>query len=71
MPTGDAAYNLEQAIITWWRQDLGLPAMYETADMPQAGATETVSAADITAAEILARALRLMEEQSFGDPVVL
>ncbi len=41
MPTGDNAYNLEQAVIAWWRDELGLSPAYTSDHMPQYGATET------------------------------
>jgi hypothetical protein len=41
--TGDDAYALEQAVITWWRETLGAPAHYRAEHMPQSGATETVA----------------------------
>ncbi|MDV6300889.1 hypothetical protein R3P82_17400 [Dietzia maris] len=41
VPTGDIAYNLEQAVIGWWRDELGLAPAYTSDLMPQFGATET------------------------------
>ncbi|MGK0274581.1 MAG: hypothetical protein ACI9N0_000959 [Ilumatobacter sp.] len=43
VPTGDDAYNIEQAIIAWWRDILGAPRPLTKADMPQTGWTETAS----------------------------
>jgi hypothetical protein len=71
LPTGDLAYNLEQAVISWWRNDLGYPAAYTAADMPQYGATETVAAGSVTAGETLAHVLRLLEAQGVEDPDVV
>jgi hypothetical protein len=39
--TGDDAYNLEQAILTWWRDELGLMPAYEAGHLPQTGFSET------------------------------
>ncbi len=43
VPTGDDAYALEQAIVTWWRDVLRAPQYYSADRMPQYGATETVA----------------------------
>lgn len=42
VPTGDAAWSVEQGVLRWWRNDLQAPAVYTAGDMPQLGATETV-----------------------------
>ena len=42
VPTGDAAWTVEQGVLRWWRSDLRAPAAYSAGDMPQLGATETV-----------------------------
>lgn len=39
--TGDDAYTLEQAIVSWWRDVLSVPQHYSADRMPQSGATET------------------------------
>lgn len=41
--TGDDAYVLEQAIVTWWRDVLGAPQHYSADRLPQSGATETAA----------------------------
>lgn len=43
--SGEAAYLVEQAVLVWWRKDLGLPAYLLRADIPHGGETETVSSA--------------------------
>jgi hypothetical protein len=66
--TGDLAYNLEQSVIAWWRDDLGLPAAYPTSAMPQEGATETAEAAAVESAATLKWVLRRLEELGYGSP---
>lgn len=70
LPTGDDAYNLEQAVLRHWRYELQLPAVIEMSAMPQGGATETVSASHVDADQVLVFVMRLMEEQGFEHPVV-
>src|SRR5690606_25066500 len=41
--TGDDAYALEQAIVSWWRDVLKVPQHYTADRMPQSGATETAA----------------------------
>jgi len=53
VPTGDAAYALEQSVLKWWRKTLNATPVYTPADMPQWGSTETVSWDAVTAAEVL------------------
>lgn len=69
LPTGDAAYNAEQGVIAHWRE-MGLSAALTATDMPQGGATETVSTARVGSAEVLAWVLRLLEGQGFAAPSV-
>ena len=52
--SGEAAYLVEQAVLTWWRKDLGLPAYLPRADMPYGGETETVSSALVDVTAVLA-----------------
>ena len=66
--TGDLAYNLEQSVIAWWRDDLGLPAAYPASAMPQEGATETAEAAAVESAATLKWVLRRLEEVGYGSP---
>lgn len=40
--TGDEAWNVEQAVLRWWRDDLGAPPAYSPKEMPQLGSTETI-----------------------------
>lgn len=39
--TGDDAYNLEQAVLSWWRDELGIEPAYEPDQLPQTGYSET------------------------------
>lgn len=71
LATGDDAYNLEQAVLRWWRDDLGLPPAYPTSAMPQQGATETVTADDVSPSEVLIFVLQRLEEQGVSDPLVM
>jgi hypothetical protein len=41
---GDQAYQVEQEVLLWLRDDLQLPPHYQPGEMPQRGETETVSA---------------------------
>jgi hypothetical protein len=42
-PTGDDAYNLEQTVLGWWRNELHLPFGYPAERLPQEGYTETAA----------------------------
>lgn len=66
LTTGDEAYNVEQAILDWWRNDLGIPATYAPSQMPQEGFTETASWEEATPSETLTRALEILEELGIG-----
>lgn len=61
VPTGDDAYNLEQAVIAWWRDELGLSPAYTRDHMPQWGATETARWEDMPPDSVLARVEQLAE----------
>ncbi|MGG7655111.1 hypothetical protein [Kocuria rosea] len=61
VPTGDDAYNLEQAVIAWWRDELGLPPAYTSDHMPQSGATETAMWEDTPPDDVLAKVLQLAD----------
>jgi hypothetical protein len=70
LETGDAAYNLEQAILLWWRNELGLPTVYSKAEMPQSGATETAPWEDMPPGRVLTKVLQLMEEADQGEATI-
>ena len=57
MPSGDAAFEVEQAVLKWWRVDLGLPPYLSAAEMPKGGSTETLGL-DTVDAHTTWRALR-------------
>lgn len=61
VPTGDNAYNLEQAVIAWWRNELGLSPAYTSDHMPQLGATETAPWDDTPPDSVLAHVEQLAE----------
>jgi len=52
--TGEEAYLVEQAVLTWWRVNLGVPPYPSRADMPQRGETETMSADALDVPTVLA-----------------
>ena len=41
--TGEDAYEAEQAVLRWWREELGEEAYLSAKDVPQGGWSETVS----------------------------
>jgi recombinational DNA repair protein (RecF pathway) len=44
---GNRAFEVEQEILSWWRNELGLPTYLSKSEMPQGGFTETVDANEI------------------------
>jgi recombinational DNA repair protein (RecF pathway) len=44
---GNRAFEVEQEILVWWRNDLGLQSYLSNSEMPQGGFTETVDASEI------------------------
>lgn len=55
LDTAEAAYEIEQAVLVWLRDDLGLPQYLLPEQMPQRGHTETVDASEIDLATIWAK----------------
>jgi len=51
----DDAFNVEQKILTWWRESLKLDVYLSEFDMPQGGYTETVDASEIDLPTIWAK----------------
>ena len=51
--TGRVAYEVEQAVLAWWRTELKLGPYLSRGEMPQGGWTETVSSAGIEISEII------------------
>jgi hypothetical protein len=45
--TGQEAYFVEQEILSWFREELGIPIYLTKVDMPQGGFTETVDSSEI------------------------
>jgi len=59
--TAEEAYELEQRILAWLREDLDLPQYLLPEQMPQAGHTETVSAGEIDLETIWAKVLEIIQ----------
>jgi hypothetical protein len=57
--TGPVAMATEDAILAWWRNDLGLLPHLGPEEMPQTGWTETVAVDEIDLAETMRRIRRL------------
>ena len=55
LDTAEAAYEIEQSVLTWLRDDLGLPQYLLPEQMPQRGHTETVNASEIDLPTIWAK----------------
>ena len=55
LDTAEEAYEIEQAVLTWMRYDLGLQQYLLPEQMPQAGHTETVDASEIDLPTIWAK----------------
>ena len=53
--TGKSAEDIEQAVLDWWRGDLGAPEAMSQADMPKGGFTETASLFHVDLNETTAR----------------
>lgn len=52
LDTGEQAYQLEEAVLLWLREDKSLPRYLVSEQMPQGGHTETVNAGEISLEEI-------------------
>ena len=53
--SGVTVSTVEDAVLDWWRNDLGLPSYLTAAEMPQSGWTETVAASEIDLAATMRR----------------
>jgi hypothetical protein len=62
LETGERAYELEEQILDWLRNDLGLPRYLLSEQMPQGGHTETVDASEIDLATIWAKVEELSKQ---------
>lgn len=60
--TGDDAYNLEQAILSWWREELCLPPAYPAERLPQSGYSETALWDDMHPTYVLTKVRQLVGE---------
>jgi hypothetical protein len=59
--TGDQAWEIEQEILRWWREEIGAPPALSREQMPQGGWTETVSLRSVSMRDIRAR-VELMKQ---------
>jgi hypothetical protein len=62
--TGRQAWEIEQKVLYWWRQEIGAPPALNAKQMPQNGYTETVSLRFVSIREIRARVEKLRSESS-------
>jgi recombinational DNA repair protein (RecF pathway) len=58
---GNNAFEVEQALLSWFREDLNLPVCLGKAQMPQGGFTETVDSKEIDLSEIANMAHKLAD----------
>ena len=63
LDTAEEAYEIEQAVLTWLRFDLGLQQYLLSEQIPQGGHTETVDASEIDLATIWAKVEKLGKKQ--------
>jgi hypothetical protein len=63
LETGERAYELEEQILDWLRNDLGLPRYLLSEQMPQGGHTETVDASEIDLPTIWAKVEELSQKK--------
>lgn len=66
--TGLFAREVEQEILGWWRNEMKLMPACTGSDMPQGGHTETVSAIEIDAGEVIQRIEQLIRLRG-NEPV--
>jgi hypothetical protein len=59
---GNNAFEVEQELLLWIREDLSLPVYLGKAQMPQGGFTETVDAKEIELSEIVNRVRTLADK---------
>jgi hypothetical protein len=62
LDTGEEAYEIEQAVLNWLRNDLNLQQYLLPEQMPQAGHTETVDASEIDLPTIWAKVEELSKK---------
>ena len=63
LDTAEEAYEIEQAVLTWLRYDLGLQQYLLPEQMPQAGHTETVDASEIDLPTLWAKVEELSKKR--------
>jgi hypothetical protein len=59
---GNNAFEVEQELLSWIREDLNLPAYLGKTQMPQGGYTETVDSKEIELSEIVQKVKTLSEK---------
>jgi hypothetical protein len=58
-----SAFEIEQAVISWWRRELRLWQSVESEDMPQGGSTETVGSNFLTIENLISYVEQLVQNQ--------
>jgi recombinational DNA repair protein (RecF pathway) len=64
---GNRAFEIEQEILMWWRNELNLPYYLSGKEMPQGGFTETVDANEIDLLTIWNNVEKLMKKFSMSN----
>ncbi len=64
LDTGEEAYDLEEEVLDWLRNDLHLPRYLVSELMPQGGHTETVDASEVELATIWAKVVELRKTKN-------
>ena len=59
---GDVAFDIEQSVLNWWRNELQLPPYLSPSEMKQGGHTETVDADEIDLRSIWKKVLELIKD---------
>jgi recombinational DNA repair protein (RecF pathway) len=67
LSTAEEAYEVEQSVISWLREDLGLPIFLSSEEMPQGGHTETFSAEEIDSWTIWEEVIRVAGLRTPGN----
>ncbi len=68
LDTGEAAFDVESAVLQWLRSDLGIPAFLTKDNMPQRGESETMCAEDIALPKVWAKVLYEARKQQRRAP---
>lgn len=65
---GNRAFEIEQEVLMWWRNELGLQSYLSSNEMPQGGFTETVDASEIDLLTIWAHIERATKQFEKKNP---